>query len=334
MVNIELYFRIDFKIIQFFSVSIMAKLTKIIFFSLFIGVFLIEAVSAQMVELKKEKNRVKQELKIAAFLDYPPFGHYADPPYKDSFTSIFQPVIAQYAEKQNFEVNYVITKNYATLVRDVRRGEIDMLLGMYHETDMYMGLEYIFPAAVNNPIVAIMLPNRINEVKSRSALKKLQGAMSTHEHISDYVAQELKQYNIKRFDKTLDMYELLFAGKVDYIIGSRYYNMIEAMRLGVYNKVSFSKQSIWDMPLFIGISKTSPHKKFLIKTFEATMQNPETVKKIEQTLIDTINQIQQETKGVVPPSFSSDKKLPDINETAVIEQPNTMIMVTPPGKRQ
>lgn len=314
--------------------GIMIKFLKTLLFAIIGSIFLFETVSAQMVELKKEKNRIKQELKIAAFLDYPPFGHYADPPYKDSFTSIFQPIIAQYAERQNFETNYIISKNYSTLVRDVRRGEIDMLLGMYHETDMYMGLEYVFPAAVNNPIVVIMLPSRIKEVKSRSDLKKLQGAMSSHEHISDFVAQELKQYNIKKFDKPLDMYELLFAGQVDYILGSRYFSMIEALRLGVYNKVSFSKQSLWDMPLFIGISKLSPHKKLLSKTFTAFMERPETVKSIEKTLKDTIVKIQNETKGVVPPSFSSDKKLPDIEETAVHEQPNTMIMILPPKRRQ
>ena len=50
-------------------------------------------------------------------------------------------------------------------------------------------------------------------------------------------------------------------------------------------------------------------------------------------LIDMVNKVQKDTIGVVPPSFSSDKKLPDINETAIQEQPNTMIMVVPPGKR-
>lgn len=314
-------------------VAMMIKHFKTFLFFLLGATLFIDTACAQMVELKKEKNRVKQELKIAAFLDYPPFGHYADPPYKDSFSTVFDPIIKQYAEKQNFEVNYIITKNYSTLVRDVRRGEIDMLLGMYHETPMYMGLEYVFPAAINNPIVAIMLPQRIGGVKSRADLKKLQGAMSSHEHLSEHVAQQLKQYNVKRFDKTLDMYELLFAGKVDYIIGSRYFSMIEAMKLGIYDKVSFSKQAIWDMPLFIGISKTSPHKKFLSKTFTAFMERPETRKKIEQTLIDMVNKVQKDTIGVVPPSFSSDKKLPDINETAIQEQPNTMIMVVPPGKR-
>ena len=294
----------------------MIKISKILI-SLFLTIVLLaETATAQMVELKKEKNRVKEELKVAAFLDYPPFGNYANPPYRDSFSSIFQPIVEDYAAKQNFEVTYVITKNYSTLVRDVRRGEIDMLLGMYHETAMYMGLEYVFPAAVNNPIVAIMLPGRI------------------HEHISDFVAQELKQYNVKKFEKSLDMYERLFAGQIDYILGSRYFSMIEALKLGIYNKVSFSKQSIWNMPLFIGISKTSIHKKLLSRTFTALMEKPETTKRIEQILIDTIKKVEKETEGVVPPSFSSDKPLPDIAEPVVDEQPNTMIMIQAPGRRK
>lgn len=313
----------------------MIKYAKALILLLLITLLTANAVTAQMVELKKEKNRVKEELKVAAFLDYPPFGHYADPPYRDSFSSIFQPIISEYAEKQNFEVSYVLKQNYAALVRDVRRGEIDMLLGMYHETAMYMGLEYIFPAAVNNPLVAIMLPGRIGEVKSRADLKKLRGGMSSHEHLSDFVAQELKQYQIKKFDKSYDMYERLFAGEIDYIIGSQYFSLIEAIRLGIRKKVSFSKQALWNMPLFIGISKTSIHKKLLSRTFTALMEKPETTKRIQQILIDTINKIEKENIGVVPPSFSSGKKLKEISEpSSAHNMPNTMIMVQPPSKRK
>lgn len=89
---------------------IMIKISKILI-SLFLTIVLLaETATAQMVELKKEKNRVKEELKVAAFLDYPPFGNYANPPYRDSFSSIFQPIVEDYAAKQNFEVTYVITK--------------------------------------------------------------------------------------------------------------------------------------------------------------------------------------------------------------------------------
>ena len=50
----------------------MIKISKILI-SLFLTiVLLVETATAQMVELKKEKNRVKEELKVAAFLDYPP----------------------------------------------------------------------------------------------------------------------------------------------------------------------------------------------------------------------------------------------------------------------
>ena len=46
---------------------IMIKISKILI-SLFLTIVLLaETATAQMVELKKEKNRVKEELKVAAF---------------------------------------------------------------------------------------------------------------------------------------------------------------------------------------------------------------------------------------------------------------------------
>lgn len=280
----------------------MIKLAKVLVLLLIIN---LAASNAQaMVELKKEKNTAKEELKVTAFLDYPPFGDYANPPYRESFSSIFQPFVAEYAEKYNFEVSYVISKNYATLVRDVRRGEIDLLLGMYHESAVYKGLEYIFPAAINNPIVAIMLPQRIAEVKTKNDLLKLKGGMSTHEHISDYVNKELKNYKIKKFKTAEEMYEKLFTGEIDYILGSQYYSIIEASNLGIRKKVSFSKQSLWNMPLFLGVSKMSIHKKLLTKTLTALMEKPETREQIQNILIDTINKIEKDNVGIVPPSYT------------------------------
>lgn len=280
----------------------MIKLVKVLALLLIINSAVSNAQA--MVELKKETNTAKEELKVTAFLDYPPFGDYANPPYRESFTSIFQPFVAEYAAKYNFEVSYVISKNYATLVRDVRRGEIDLLLGMYHETNVYKGLEYIFPAAINNPIIAIMLPQRIGEVKTKSDLLKLRGGMSTHEHFSDYVNKELKEYKIKKFKTSEELYEKLFLGEIDYILGSQYYSLIEASRIGIRKKVSFSKQSLWNMPLFLGVSKMSIHKKLLTQTLTTAMENAETREKIQNVLIDTINKIEKDNVGVVPPSYS------------------------------
>lgn len=314
----------------------MIKLAKALTTLLLVTLFFANSLSAQMVELKKGVNRSQEELKVAAFLDYPPFGDYVNPPYRESFVSIFQPIIKEYAEKQNFEVIYILKQNYSTSVRDVRRGEIDMLLGMYHETAMYTGLEYIFPAAINNPIVAVMLPSRIGQVKSKKDLKKLRGAMSSHEHLSDFVNQELKEYQLKKFDKSYDMYERLFAGEIDYILGSQYFSIIEASKLGLRKKVSFSKQALWNMPMFIGVSKTSPHKKFLSKTFTTMMERPETLKQINQILIDTINKVEKDNIGVVPPSFSKDRPITREAEpqAETMTDRNTMIMVQPPSKRK
>ncbi len=280
----------------------MTKFAKCTVFFLLAALF--SASAFAMVEIKKEKNMTKEELRVTSFLDYPPFGNYANPPYRETFDSVFRSLIEEYAPKHNFELAYVINKNYPVLVRDVRRGEIDVLLGMYHETKIYNGLEYIFPAVVNNPLVVIMLPGRIHEVSTKSDLKKLRGVMNAHEHISDYVAGELKSYNIKKFDKSVDVYEQLFTGKADYVLGSLYFNMIETSKLGLRSKVSFSKQALWNMPMFIGVSKLSRNKKMLIKTLEALMEKPETRTNINNRLRDMVMQAEKDYIGVVPPAYT------------------------------
>ena len=70
-----------------------------------------------------------------------------------------------------------------------------MILGMYHETELYKGLEAVYPSIMSNPITVFMLPNRINEVQKIEDLKKLRGVGITKEHYSDYVAEQIKQYN-------------------------------------------------------------------------------------------------------------------------------------------
>ena len=103
-----------------------------------------------------------------------------------------------------------------------------MILGMYHETELYKGLEAVYPSIMSNPITVFMLPNRINEVQKIEDLKKLRGVGITKEHYSDYVAEQIKQYNLEMVDTPYELFERLFTKKADYIMVSQYYGLVEA----------------------------------------------------------------------------------------------------------
>lgn len=257
-----------------------------------------------MVEVKNDKNTLSKELKVTTFLDYPPFGEIKQKGNLNTFSSIFENFIKEYSQDNYFTTEYILNKDYNKLILDVRRGEIDLILGIYFETKQYKGLEIIYPAIINNPMTVIMLPARIGEVKSTVDLKKLKGGFNKNEHISDYASEQMKIYSVKEYDNSYKLFEDLFTGKIDYVFSGYYFGIVETSRLGLKNKISFSKQTLWDMPLFIGVSKTSRHRKLLFKTLSRMSEQPETKKKMNEALIEAINNIEKANIGVVPPAYT------------------------------
>mgnify|MGYP000330821916 CR=1 FL=1 len=57
------------------------------------------------------------------------------------------------------------------------------------------------------------------------------------------------------------------------------------------------------IPLFIGVSKTSRHRKSLYATLTKMLSNKQYEQEMKQHLIETIQRIERENAGVVPPAF-------------------------------
>lgn len=280
----------------------MSKLAKIFFFFFFL-LFYPSLLSAQ-VEFNTEKNREVKQIKATGFMDYPPFGYIPNEYYPDSYQSVFKPIIDNYAKNVNFLVDYSVSLPYEVLVRNVRGGKIDIIMGIYHDTQMYDGLDYIFPALLNNPIVVVMLPDRINEVSSISDLKKLKGAMSSHEHLSDFVTQQIQNFNIVKIDNSYDLYKKLYNKDIDYVLASEYNARVELAKLGLRNRLSFSKNPLWNIPLFLGVSKTSVYRNQIKNGLHKIANDPETRNIVKKNLADYIARVEKESIGVVPPDFS------------------------------
>lgn len=261
--------------------------------------------AAAMVEMKSDKNEQRKGLRVTSFLDYPPFGEVVTAKYSlPKMQTIYNQFIEDYAQNNHYDLSYVIDKPYKDLVMDILRGEIDVILGIYYDTSIYNGIEYVYPSILNNPMTVVMLPNRINEVHKMDDLKKLKGGMDSREHLADYVTKAMKNYNVIYEDNSSQLYHKLFTGEIDYVFTSYYYGIVQTARLGLRRQVSFSKQSLWDMPLFIGVSKTSRHRKSLYATFKKMLQDPKYKDEMEKHLIETIQEIERENIGVVPPAFA------------------------------
>ena len=269
------------------------------------------ATGSAFVRYEDKHPKKVREVRITGFLDYAPFGYteHPDELLYGKFFTVFQPMIDTLKKENNLKIMYELSKrDFPAQVQEARQGNIDIVLGAYHETELFRGLELIYPAALINPITIFMLPDRIDEVSSVSDLKKLRGVRSSKEVYSDFVEQQLKGYNFEVVDNSYDLFERLFTRKADYILISQYYGLIEASKLGLRNQISVAKQTLWQVPMFIGVSKLSRERKMLSQKLTRYLENPKNQEILKQNIIRLVNEAEINAQGIVPPTFGLENK--------------------------
>ena len=114
--------------------------------------------------------------------------------------------------------------------------------------------------------------------------------------------------NIENKDKALTekikMFKKLYNKEIDYIIASYYLGVIKASKLGLRSKLSFSKQAIWNMPLFIGVSKASKYHDSLMRSLIVYIESKENRDKFAKDLQNMVRKYEQESMRTVPPIFT------------------------------
>lgn len=276
------------------------------FVKIICGTALLAALCTQADALVKERKKVLNtgdRLWVTSFIDYPPFGTISQ--YRDSIDTVYQPFFDAFNESSTNKMEYFSDGTYKDLVFNVVSGRVDVLLGAYFDSRLYDGLELIYPSLLNNPLVLVTMPENSARIKTREDLKGLKGAVDSREYLSDYVNNQLKNYNIQKFDNSEKLYEQLFVGNIDYILTSRYYGALEQAKLGIRDMVSMSKNALWDMPLFIGVSSITRKGPFTANSIKEVLKTKQTEIKqqIEQRLIDEIRKADEASVGIVPPAY-------------------------------
>ena len=275
----------------------MKNLCKILSLAAFTILFA-TVVTAQ-VQFSVPKSMTTKAIYISFFDDYYPLGKEE----QDKYSGLFDTFLRDFEQSAQF-TNYVYhTDDYEVTIRTGAKGRSDILFGMYADTSLYEDWKFIYPAAVDNPVHLIMLPERVGEIKSIDDLKSMKGAIDSREHWSDFVKDQLSAFDIETIDNSYDLYGKLLRGEIDYIFTTYWFGMIEMMKLGVNDMVSVSKKSIWNMPVFIGVSKISRERDYLVHNLTKLMQTQEVRDKIKARGIEILEEVKQATQGVVPPSY-------------------------------
>ena len=129
----------------------MKKLVKTLLLVLF---FILTTTHTQAVVYMNDdakRGDTKKVITLTGFVDYAPIGQMRDLNYTYSpYDNIFEPLMADFANLYNLELSYIYKNNYPALVREVRSGKIDIILGIYHETKIYNGI-HEYHISINTP---------------------------------------------------------------------------------------------------------------------------------------------------------------------------------------
>ena len=251
------------------------------------------------------KKPMFADASITGFAGYTPFGYIKN----KGFHTVFRPMINDLVREKKLLINSEYTaSDLEKITNAIRQGKLDVFLGVYHETEIFGGIELIYPAVLTNPITIFMLPARINEVKNITDLQKLKGARHNSEYFSDFVEEQLQSFNVEKVDTSYELFEKLFTKQIDYIVASQYFGLIEASKLGLRKQISVAKQALWQIPMFVGISQLARHRQALHNIFTEYLSQPDNLKKIKQNIINLVNQAEADAIGIVPPKFERNDK--------------------------
>ena len=245
------------------------------------------------------------EMTYLGLPDYPPFSYFEG----EKYNSIFLQPLAEFATAHHMEffqhiINHSPVKNtqQAILLTETCRNQL--FIGAYPETKMFRKLHLLYPAAISNPIHVITLPETNEKIKSTADLQNLKGLAIKTEYFSDFVMRKIQPLNLEYAETPIEAYEKLFTGEVDYIIGSIYYNKIEASKYGIEQYLSYSSSPIFKIPVFLATCEKLPRLNAFEKALKEEMRKPEFSEKLKQIISAAINQELEKNQGVVPPAFA------------------------------
>lgn len=265
---------------------------------------------AQHNTMVKKIDYMNDKLTIVGMNDFMPFSDYVEGKaygsriLRSAFLNPLVNTLKSHSviwEPAHF--NSLNNPKYDQLAFKTRFGEYNIFLGAYAHTKKFMGLELIYPAVVSNPIHIISLPENSEKIKNMDTLKNLRGLVVDAEAYDDFSARKIEELNVTHVATSYEAYEKLFTEQADYIIGGLYYNRMMSSRYGLDPFLSYSKQPLFKIPVFVALSKTTPKFSLYKKALEKAFSDPNFGNEVKAEILRMVEEELTQNSGIVPPSF-------------------------------
>lgn len=276
------------------------RIFKIIGLLLVISLVNLDAFAMKMVSVSGDVA----ELKITSFSDYIPFGYLNKNGKSDEMlNSVFKKSLDTFFPQNGYKPKYEIFETTENALQNMHRGQTNLFIGAYYSTHIFDDFEFVFPALFNNSVHLMMIPSRIKDVRQVADLKNLKGIYCKKEYFNDHVMQNFKAIGVKEVLSEDEAYEALLTGKADFMLGSYYTNYVALLKKGLKNRVAFSSKPLWNMPMFLALSKMTPNLKIVRQRLQKMLRQEEFKNNILQNMKDFVEDVEKNSAGVVPPTY-------------------------------
>ena len=159
-------------------------------------------------------------------------------------------------------VKHVVSKDFGSweaAQEATRKGEADMIFGIYKNDARAKYLDYVEPPFMIDPVAIVVRKGAGFAFAEWSDLKGRKGVTNAGESFGDkfdaYMAKDLTVARAAGVDKA---FAALLAKQADYMIIGLYPGRNEARRLGVADKLAFLPKALVSADMYVAFSKRSP----------------------------------------------------------------------------
>lgn len=289
----------------------MKFLTKMAFIFSFLLSLNAHAVSI----LRGMDDSSSSRIRVTTYPDYFPFGYKKtnNADSNDLVGSVFRDVITELTQQDDGPfLSYFYFDTFQDAIVSMKTGNVHAFLGAFYATTSFDDFDFVFPAVLNNPVHLMMLPEKINEVKTVEDLKNLKGVYVKTEMFSTYMLNVFEGLSLTPVENTDEAYKQLLVGDIDFILGSFYYQYVKVLETGLKGYISFSSRPLWTMPMFFALSKRIENRKSINEFFRRIILQKTFKEKLLAGIKQAIEEKEAQFSGAVPPMYIKQRNENDL----------------------
>jgi hypothetical protein len=220
--------------------------------------------------------------------------------------------------KEEYGIKIIITplsKGFQNQVLHMERGgkiesqwdtsghHINAIFGAPYKEHIYSRNKEIYPAFFVNNVHIITSAQTKLDLKERNDLKKYKGIYVKQDRIADNILNDFANLGINSVDNYNEAYKQLLTGEIDFIAASYYPSLLESYKQGIRNYVTYSKNPVWKMPLFIRVRPEVLRNKH-VEDLSDYLKSSQYRKAVKETLDELVDIYRKNTEGIVPPTYT------------------------------